>query len=82
MKWEVCYQLFWGGKSNEISLITYTFSHVYREINATVDSLSKEGVQLEAGVWLVLESKDGQVAEHIKSIYWLCISSAESVDIY
>ena len=57
------------------------FFHVYREINATVDNISKEGVQLEAGVWLVMESKDGQVVEHIKSIYWLCISSAESVDI-
>ena len=56
------------------------FSHVYRELNAIVDSLSKEGVQLEVGVWLVLESKDGKVVEHIKSIYWLCISSIESAD--
>ena len=39
------------------------FSHVYKEINATVDNISKEGVQLEAGVWLVMESKDGQVVE-------------------
>ena len=44
-------------------------------------TLSKEGVQLEAGVRSVLESKDGQVVEHIKSIYWLYISLAESVDI-
>ena len=57
------------------------FSHVYRELNGIVDSLSKEGVHLEVGVWSVSESKDGQVVEHIKSFYWLCISSAESVDI-
>ena len=57
------------------------FSHVYRERNATIDSLSKEHVQLELGVWLVLESKDGKVVENIKSVYWLCISSAESAYI-
>ena len=57
------------------------FSHVYKEIIATIDSLSKEGVQLEVEVWLVLESKDGQVVEHIKSVYWLCISWTESANI-
>ena len=57
------------------------FSYVYREINGTVDSLSKEGVQLEAGVWSVSESKDEQVVEQIKSFYWLCISTAKSADI-
>ena len=56
-------------------------SHVYRELNAIVDSLSKKGVHLEARIWLVLDSKDGQVVEHIKSVYWLCISSANIANL-
>ena len=57
------------------------FSHVYRELNAIVDNLSKEGVHLEVGVCSLSKSKDGQVVEHIKSFDWLCISSAESADL-
>ena len=57
------------------------FSHVYKKLNANVDNLSKEGVKLDTGVWSVMESKDGQVVEHMKSIYQSCISPAESADL-
>ena len=48
---------------------------------ATIDSLSKKYLQLELRVCSVLESKDGQVFEHIKPVYWLCISLVESADL-
>ena len=66
-------------KVNHMNSFNYiSFSHVYNELNANVDSLSKKRLQLEAGFWLVMESMDGQVFEHIKRFYWLCIPSAES----
>jgi hypothetical protein len=46
-----------------------SFSNFYREINANADTFSKEGIQLDAKVWSALESKDGHVSEHIKSVY-------------
>jgi hypothetical protein len=49
-----------------LSVFVITF---LRELNVNADTFSKEGLQLEAEVWSVLESKDGHVSEHIKSVY-------------
>jgi hypothetical protein len=41
------------------SFDNYYFCHVYREHNHEADSLSKEGLQMVVGSWLIREDRDG-----------------------
>ena len=41
-----------------------TCTHVYRENNCQVDSASKEGLQLDAGVWKIKERLEDPVFEY------------------
>jgi ribonuclease HI len=41
------------------SFDNYSFLHVYREHNREADSLSKEGLQMADGTWMIWEDKDG-----------------------
>ena len=38
--------------------------HVYRERNGAADKLSKEGLELEQGVWKILETTDREHYEY------------------
>jgi hypothetical protein len=40
------------------------FHHVYGERNVDVDRLSKDGLHLDAGVWIIQEKVEGQSTEY------------------
>jgi hypothetical protein len=40
------------------------FHHVYGERNVDVDRLSKAGLHLDAGVWIIQEKVEGQSTEY------------------
>ena len=46
-----------------------SFFHVYRELNMEVNSLSKDRLSMEVGLWTMLGSKDGLVHEFLKSVF-------------
>jgi ribonuclease HI len=45
------------------SFVSLSFQHVYREGNRLADNLSKEGLQLASGRWLISGIKNGHTVE-------------------
>jgi ribonuclease HI len=41
-----------------------SFHHIFREMNRVADGLSKEGVQLAHGEWIIQENADCHVSEY------------------
>jgi hypothetical protein len=41
-----------------MSLYFLFFNHIYEEMNAMLDGLSKDGVQMAYGQWYILEDRD------------------------
>jgi ribonuclease HI len=53
------------------SFDNYSFHHVYREHNQEADSLSKEGLQMVVGTWMIREDKDGSEIFVCTGLLWI-----------
>lgn len=46
-----------------------TCNHIYRERNTTYANLSKEGLNMNQGLWNIIEQRDAQVYEFFLRAY-------------